>query len=197
MNMHRHGPCPFQMHNWFWCLLQACSEPSGIGHCHGHSKKRNWFWYLIDWQRTLQNKHLCDHSGGGTSLGVSFWCLFGLEKWWSPSFAFDFASSTCDADQQWKTLVTLGIMSFLADGITPCPTGLNVFLGRNGFFFQSILTGFQRLANVDVMKPQKWSDLLYLIGPSAVSCCVGVHILTIMRSEIGFTAEYGGSKFIK
>jgi hypothetical protein len=50
----------------------------------------------------------------------------------------------------------------LADGITPYPTGLNVFLGQNGFFFQSILTGFQRLANVDVMKPQKWSDLLYV-----------------------------------
>jgi hypothetical protein len=44
----------------------------------------------------------------------------------------------------------------LADGITPCPTGLPVFLGRNGFFFQSILTAFQRLATVDVMKPQKW-----------------------------------------
>lgn len=85
----------------------------------------------------------------------------------------------------------------LADGITPCPTGLNVFLGRNGFFFQSILTGFQRLANVDVMKRQKWSDLLYVIGPSAISCCVGVPILTIMRREIGFTVEYGGSKFIK
>ncbi len=63
-------------------------------------------------------------------------------------------------------------------------------------FFQSILTGFQRLANVDVMKPQKWSDLLHVIGPSAISCCVGVHLLPI-RSQIGFTAEYGGSKFIK
>jgi hypothetical protein len=81
----------------------------------------------------------------------------------------------------------------LADGITPCPTGLNVlFLGRNGFFFQSILSGFHRLANVYIMKPQKWSDLL-----SAISCYVGVQILTIMRSEIGFTVEYGGSKFIK
>jgi hypothetical protein len=85
----------------------------------------------------------------------------------------------------------------LADGIMPCPTGLNAFLGRNGFFFQSILTGFQRLANVDVMKPQKWSDLLYVIGPSAISGCVGVQILTIKRSEIGFAVEYGGSKFIK
>jgi hypothetical protein len=50
---------------------------------------------------------------------------------------------------------------------------------------------------LDVMKPQKWSHLLYVIGPSAISCCVGVQILTIMRSEIGFIVEYGGSKFIK
>jgi hypothetical protein len=69
--------------------------------------------------------------------------------------------------------------------------------GRMGSFFQSILTGFQRLANVDVMKPQKWSDLLYVIGPSAISCGVGVQILTIMRSQRGFTVEDGWSKFIK
>jgi hypothetical protein len=85
----------------------------------------------------------------------------------------------------------------LADGIMPCPTGLNVFQGRNGFFFQRTLTGFQKLANVDVMKPQKWSDLLHIIGPSAMACYVGVQILTIMRSEIGFIAGYCRSKFIK
>jgi hypothetical protein len=66
----------------------------------------------------------------------------------------------------------------LADRITPCPPGLNVFLRRNGFFFQSILTGFQRLANVDVMKPQKWSDLLYL-SHWAICCfmlCWSAHL---------------------
>lgn len=38
--------------------------------------------------------------------------FFGLEKWTTASFVSDFASSTCDMDQRWKTLVTLGIMSF-------------------------------------------------------------------------------------
>jgi hypothetical protein len=128
---------PFLMRNWFWCLIHiepyehapswAMPIPDAQLVLVSYSdlqwtlwnrplswafQKRNWFWYLIDWQWTLQNKHLCDHSGGGTGLGVLFWCVSGLEKWSTASFASDFASSTCDADQQWKTLVTLGIMSF-------------------------------------------------------------------------------------
>lgn len=45
--MHRHGPCPFQMRNWFWCLIQTCSEPCGIGHCHGHSRSVIRFGILL------------------------------------------------------------------------------------------------------------------------------------------------------
>jgi hypothetical protein len=45
--MHRHGPCPFQMHNWFWCLVQTCSEPCGLGHRHGHSRSVIRFGILL------------------------------------------------------------------------------------------------------------------------------------------------------
>ncbi len=75
--------------------------------------------------------------------------------------------------------------------------GSMCFYGGMGSFsrvYQQVFRGLQMLMLSNLKSGQ--TCYMYVIGPSAISCCVGVQILTIM-SEIGFAAEYGGSKFIK